>query len=121
MFVLRPAHMEAFARSCRETFEDDMTREISARFPSAIEDLGEEAVRERIRQGMERADRYAISTPADRARFIRFMFTLGPDFDTARRTRWAGAILEDTTVPASARLDRIRDEARRRRADERVG
>lgn len=120
MFVLRPEHMEAFTQSCRETFEDQMATEVAIRFPGEYEELGEERVRQRIRDGMDRAVQHEIVAVADIARFIRFTFSLGPDFDTARRTHWARAILVDTTTPPGERLDRIREEARRRRTEDRA-
>ena len=58
-----------------------MVLHIQARFPSQFEDLGEDKVRRRIQDGIERAERYEIRTQADVARFIRFMFGIRPDFD----------------------------------------
>jgi len=99
----------------RETFEDRMVRHLAVKFPIECEELGEEKVRSRIRDGVTRAKKYEIRAQADVSRFIRFMFAIRPDFDTAVRTMWAQEILEDTEASASDRLDRIREEARTRR------
>lgn len=115
MFVLRPEHLEAFAQSYRDAFEDRMVREVDQRFPSKFDEMGEEAVRAQIRAGVDRSLKYGISAPPHVARFIRFTFALGANFDTARRTAWARPILEDDSVPPGARLDKIREEARKRR------
>jgi len=115
MFVMRQHHMEAFEEGYRETFEDRMVLHIQAKFPIEFQELGEEKVRSRIEEGIERAERHEIRAQSDVARFIRFMFTIRPDFDTSRKTAWARPILEDTDVPAAERLDRIRDEARAQR------
>lgn len=115
MFVMRQHHMEAFEEGYRETFEDRMVLHLEARFPSQFDELGEEKVRRRIQEGVDRAARYEIRAQVDVTRFIRFMFAIRPDFDTSRKTGWARPILEDTSVPAAERLDRIREEARAQR------
>ena len=119
MFTLRQQHLDALAESYRETFEDHMVAHIRVKFPAQFEELGERKVRERVWDGVERAKRYEIRAQKDVARFIRFMFGIGPNFDTARKTAWVRPILEDKEVPASERLDRIRAEARERRREER--
>ena len=115
MFVMRQNHLEAFEAGYRDTFEDHMVQHVAAKFPTEYEELGEERVRGRIEDGIKRAERYEICAQPDVARFIRFMFAIRPDFDTSRKTAWAQPILEDTSVPAAERLDRIREEARAQR------
>lgn len=119
MFVIRQEHLDAFAESYKETFEDQMVQHLRVKFPAQCEELGEPKTRQRIGDGIERSRRYEIRSQADVARFIRFMFTLGPEFDTARKTRWVIPILEDSDASASDRLDRIRAEARERRQADR--
>lgn len=104
--------MDAFSRSAVETFEDRMVETLGARFPSECEELGEEGVRQRIRDGMERSASYEILTERDVAHFIRLMFGIRPDFDTSRKTSWVKEILEDTETPANERLTNIRQTAR---------
>ena len=113
MFKLRQAHIDAFEEVHRQTFEDRMVRDIAERFFSQYESLGDEAVRERICDGMERAPKYEIHAQADVAKFIRLMFGIGPDFDTSRKTRFARDILAQTERSAGARLDEIKTQARR--------
>jgi len=116
MFVLRPEHLEAFAQSYRDSFEDRMVREVDQRYPTKFDEMGEEAVRAQIRDGVDRSLKYGISAPPHVARFIRFTFALGPRFDMSRRTAWARPILEDDSMPPGDRLDKIRKEARKRRS-----
>ncbi|MFQ5462502.1 MAG: hypothetical protein ACE5E5_07730 [Phycisphaerae bacterium] len=115
MFTLRQAHIDATAAVYRVTFEDRMVRHLGVKFPSECEALGEEKVRDRIRDGVVRSQKYEIGAQPDVSRFIRFMFAIRPDFDTARQTAWARPILEDTNASASDRLDRVREEARKQR------
>jgi hypothetical protein len=112
MFVIRSQHMDAFSRSATETFEDRMVESLGARFPLECEELGEEGVRERIRDGMERSSSYEIIAERDVAHFIRLMFGIRPDFDTSRKTPWAKEILEKTQNSAGERLTNIGHTAR---------
>jgi hypothetical protein len=112
MFVMRQSHLEAFDEAVTEGFEDRMLGHLRARFPQECEELGEEGVRRRIRDGAKRAARYEMKSERDVARFIRFMFGIRPDFDKSRKTQWAADILKNTEVPAAERLDRIKIAAR---------
>lgn len=115
MFTMRQQQTDVFAADYRQTFEDRMVQHLRIRFPTKCEELGEEMVRDRIRDGIKRAARYEIKAERDVVRFIRFMFGIRPDFDSSRKTPWAGPILKDTKVPAGERLSRIKTVARERR------
>lgn len=121
MFTLRKEHTEAFAENYRIEFEERMVSHLRVRFPSQFDQYGEDKVRKLIWEGVERAKRYGIRAQPDVARFIRFMFAIGPDFDTARKTAWIRPILEDTSVPAADRLERIRQDGRAQRRASRLG
>ena len=112
MLIMRHQHMEAFSRTAVESFEDRMVARLGIRFPAECEELGDEGVRERIRDGMERSTQYEIRTERDVAHFIRLMFGIRPDFDTSRKTAWAKEILKDTQLPANQRLSTIGKTAR---------
>ena len=112
MFVMRNRHLESFSKSAAETFEDRMVGQLHARFPVECSELGDESVRQRIRDGMKRAPTYEICTERDVAHFIRLMFGIRPDFDTSRKTAWAKEIVSDTQVSASQRLTTIGKTAR---------
>ena len=112
MFVMRKRHMDGFAKSAAETFEDRMVGQLNSRFPAECNELGDEGVRQRIRDGVDRSATYEIRTERDVAHFIRLTFGLGPKFDTSRKTSWAKEILQDTQVPAGQRLTNIGQTAR---------
>lgn len=120
MFTLRQAHIDATAAAYRGIFEDRMVRHLAVKFPTECDELGEQKVRDRIVDGVARSRKYEIREQPDVSRFIRFMFAIRPDFDTARQTAWVRPILEDTESSAGDRLDRIREEARNRRRAKRV-
>ena len=112
MFIIRDRHKQALAQAAQEGFEDRMVVSLGNRFHKECTELGEEGVRRRIRDGLERAKTYGITAERDVARFIRLMFGIRPDFDTSRKTRWAGEILQQTDVPPAERLDRVKMTAR---------
>lgn len=115
MFVLRKAHLDSLSKAAMESFEDRMVPHLRASFPDECEELGEIGIRVRIQEGVERAKGHEIVAEKDVARFIHFMFTIRPDFDTSLRTRWAAAILGDVQAPPGERLERIKTEAKKRR------
>jgi hypothetical protein len=112
--------MDAFAGSQRDRFVEHMERHLRSRFPEDCETLGENGVRKRIEEGMEGAATYGIRVERDVATFIRYMFALGPGFDVAPETAWAGEILKDKTRTPAQRLDAIRERARSERSARRV-
>jgi hypothetical protein len=120
MLTLRQEHLDAFAACYRRTFVDHMVQHLKYKFPTQCEELGDQRIRARIADGVERAKRYEINAQPDVARFIRFMFTIGPEFDLSPTEPWIRPILEETEVPASERLDRIRYEGRQRRQDKKM-
>jgi hypothetical protein len=113
MFTLRQQHIDSFEAMYRETFEDRMVRDIAERFYPQFEAMGEEKVRDRISDGIERAARYDIYAQRDVAQFIRLMFGIRPDFDTSRKTPFAAEILQQTDRPVAERLEEIKKLARR--------
>ncbi len=115
MFVMRKAQLDSLGQTAGERFEDRMVLHLRNRFEQECRELGEEAVRDRIRDGIKRAARYEIRAERDVSRFIRFMFGIRPDFDTSRKTKWAGPILKDTNLVAGERLSRIKTVAREQR------
>jgi hypothetical protein len=119
MFVLSKKHMEAFAGSQHDRFVGHMERHLRSRFPEECEKLGERGVRKRIDEGIEGASTYGIRAERDVATFIRYMFALGPGFDLAPQTAWAGEILRDKSRSPAQRLEAIRERARTERSAQR--
>jgi len=114
MFVLREAHLAAFALAAREAFEDRMIARFAARFPDQCAELGPVGLLRHVTASIERTRGYGITTERDVAAFLRMTFFLGFDFDL--RAPWASVILTDRSAPASARLQSLADAARANRA-----
>lgn len=115
MFVLKQHHLDALAQVARESFEDRMAVMLRQRFAGQCDELGEDGLRERIADGIDRASGYDITAEQDVATFLRYMFGLRPDFDTARETAYAGKILREKDATAADRLARIKTAAREQR------
>jgi len=115
MFILRQEHLDAFQRVSRESFEDRMMPHLRERYAAECEKLGDAGVRERIQDGIDRAAKYGIKGEAEVSAYIRYMFGLGPDFDTAWKTSWAGEILRDTDLTPADKIAKIKVAAKEKK------
>ena len=93
MLKIRKEQMTAFADLMRRRFEDRMAARLRDLFPQKCTEMGAAAVRESIRDAVQRAARYGVTIEYDVARFIELTYLLSPDFDAA--LPWAAAILSD--------------------------
>lgn len=106
----------ATARAEREAWLVEHAR---ARYPSRCAALGEEAVRERVRLGLDRARAYRLFALEDVAWLLDALFLGDPDFE---RSPWGWAWVHALCLPGPpvARLERLMDlvdrELARRRA-----
>lgn len=90
---IRPAQIGVFSELADRTFEDWMVGHLRQFFPAQCDALGEEGLREIIRDGRTRAAHHGFRTRCDVCKYIDLMIVLGRDFDTDGRTRWAARIL----------------------------
>jgi len=111
MLVIREKQMRAFRAYMTNRFEDRMVLHVKEYFPKEFGALGEDAVRETIRHGIDRAWAYEIAVEHDVSRYINLMFTYGKDFDLNPALSWAAAILNDTKLSGPSRMDRLYEEA----------
>jgi hypothetical protein len=110
MPVIRHEQMEELNRRQAEKFEDRMVEHLRETFPEPCQEMGEDALREDIRYGMDRAESYGIESEQDVCNYVNLMMALGRDFDTDRP--WARRILTDPDVAGPAeRIDALYDEA----------
>lgn len=104
--------MTAFQAYMAGQFEHRAVGHIREVFPKDFAALGEPAVREWVRQGVEAAQRYGFEVEADVLRFIDLMFIFSRDFDRNPESSWAAPILRDEGREPKARMDALYDEAR---------
>ncbi len=112
---IRNEQIEAFNEARVSKFEQYMYDHLRKWIPGQCAELGEEAVRQRIHDGIDRAARYDVFGQRDLARFIDLMFVLGPRFDRDSRYPWARDILADDKLVPTEKVDRLCAEANSRR------
>ncbi len=109
---LSQAHFDAFKEKARGRFEDRMIEHLRRCFPSQFDDPGEEALRELIRAGVDKANGYGFVAERDVCKFIDLMVVFGEKFDKDRSLPWAREILSDPEEEdPSERIERLFDAA----------
>jgi hypothetical protein len=107
MFRIRPEHLAAFAQVSLDDFEDRMVEHLGEEFSEKCAALGEAAVRETIRHGVNRAAAYGLEDEYDVCLYLEVMLRLGRDFDKDPRQAWAVPILQDKTRDPLDRAERL--------------
>ena len=97
--------MEVFSKYMLKLFEDRVLILLERYFPEKCKEMGEQAVRDLIKKGIEDAAGYGIKIEYDLARYICLLIILGPDFDVDTRYPWASKILNDETLHPTVKLD----------------
>ena len=92
MFRIRKEQKAAFREDAIHDFENRMVAHVRRCLVEHWETLGDDALREVIRMGTERADGFGIVAERDVCKFVDLMLVFGTDFD--RRCAWAREILE---------------------------
>lgn len=117
MPIIRNEQIEEFDRREAAKFEDRMVEHLRESFPEQCEEMGEDAVREDVRYGVDRAESHEIESEQDVCNYVNLMFALGRDFDTD--LSWAQRILADPAIEIPAeKIDALYDEAERRLEEE---
>ncbi len=112
MIVINDGQMESMSVYMLEQFEDRMVVHLRKHWPKKCAALGEDAVRESIRKGVQRARSYGITSEYDVSRYVNCMYALCHDFDTDPRAPWAQPILTDAELPASSKMNRVCEHTR---------
>ena len=113
MLRIRTEQLDALRAPALDDFVDEMMLHVHEYFPKESMALGLEAVRERIEDGIKRAEGHGVTTPKGVCKFINMMMAFGPDFDTHPDTApWVKPILDDPAVPdGTARMDILSEKA----------
>jgi hypothetical protein len=110
MLVIRQSQMQAFRQAALGQFEDDMVVHLKEFAPKHCEVIGEPAVRNAIKLGIERARKYGLSNRGPVRFYIELMFMYGSDFDTDPQCSWASQVLNDEGFPDQmAKADQLYD------------
>lgn len=88
-------------------FERRAVAHIRENLPEQSAGFSDPQIRERVRDGVRRANRYGLESERQAMCFIDTGFLIGPDFDTRSDTRWARTLLEDRQLSANERAARL--------------
>jgi hypothetical protein len=103
--VIRSEQIQAFSEAMRERFENRAMAHLRRRFAAVLDKTGDDALRKRIRAGMECAASYGIRAESDVMRYLEYTVEYGPDFDTA--SGWAPPILGAEGASGARKMDEL--------------
>jgi hypothetical protein len=101
---IRRAQREALARAEVEDFVRALADHLEESFPAAVRRIDRDELLASIRSWVDRAVAWGFETERQASAFVDVAFVLGDGFD---RQPWARAVLEDRTLPARVRIDRL--------------
>jgi len=107
MLKLRKEHLEAFEAQVANRFAVRLVTHAKSVWPVECAELGEVAVTEIVKTGIQRAASLGLAQEMDIVRFVDLAFILARDFETNPLSSWTRPILADRTVAGSVKLDRI--------------
>lgn len=105
MMQIRPEQLELLAGVRRTEFESTVVAHLRDTFPEADIVSDEDALRQVLREGWQRARERGIVGRASLRRFAERLVVHGPSFDL--ELAWARAILEDDGLGQREKLDAI--------------
>lgn len=106
MLTIRQEQVEIFRQQYLQRFEDEMLVHLKMFSPRHSKVAGDEAVRQVIRLGVERAGKYGLTNRGPVRFYIELMFMFGSHFDTDPQYPWAASILNKTpAIDQSIRAD----------------
>ncbi|NUQ73418.1 MAG: hypothetical protein HUU21_07675 [Polyangiaceae bacterium] len=113
MLRIRTEQLEALRAPALDDFIDEMMLHVHEYFPKESMALGLAAVRERIEDGIKKAEAHGVTSPRGVCKYINMMMTFSPDFDTHPDTApWVCPILDNPEIPdGTARMDLLSDKA----------
>jgi hypothetical protein len=108
MITIRPAQMKTFEDAALRQFEDDMVSHLKAFAPEHCAAIGDDAVRQVVRTGMDKAQRYGLTNRGPVRFFLELKILFGSEFDTDPHLPWALQTLNDPKLPEQmAKADRL--------------
>lgn len=112
MFVIRDEQIRALDEVRRQHFVEKAVAHLSRHFPSDCERVGEKALHELVKSGIDRANAYELMRELDVTGFISLMLVLGPEFEKERENLWMGEILESDMVDPDGKMRMIFEDPR---------
>ena len=112
MLKIRKEQIGFFRPAVLRNFENNMIQHLQEFSPKHSQALGEDGVRNVVRLGVKRAEKYGLTNRGPVRFYIELMFMLGSYFDTDCQFPWASRILADPEIAdQTARADCLFDKA----------
>jgi hypothetical protein len=96
MFRLKRAQWDAFEKADVERFEEEMVAHLHRHFQEECLRMGDDALREFIAKGIERAEHAGIVTERSVCKILNVAMCFGSDF--MDQEPWAISIVKDDTI-----------------------
>ena len=96
MLVIRQEQWDAMQNSMHCEFEERCIAELRAFYPERLKTVEDETLREDVRSGLEKAERFGIKDDSFVIEFLKFIVEYGREFPYAEETEWACEILENS-------------------------
>lgn len=98
MMFIRQEQLDVFSDTAVKDFENRMVLHLRQSLPQECSTLNDEALRQAVRHGMERAASYGIVAERDVCKYTEVMLRLGRNFDRDAAFPQLQAILNDPTL-----------------------
>lgn len=104
MLVIRQKQIDTLIKKSDEEFVEFLFGHVKKEQPDFTSEYKDETLREMVRNGIKRAERYNFSTAEDITAFVSIMFEIAPNFDQPPPIK---AVLEDEKFSPAKRLERL--------------
>ena len=98
MLVIRSEQMQTMRGFALEEFENELVEHIKEFAPKHSEVIKDEGVREVVRLGIERSEKYGFTHRGPVRFYVEMMCMFGSDFDTDFQMPWAGGTLNNEVI-----------------------
>ena len=95
MLVIRKEQIDVLSQGMLSSFEDEMVAHLAEFSPPLFKVIKEEQMREAIRFGFKKADKYGLTLRGPIRLYLEMMLLFGSHFDTDPQYPWAAEILHD--------------------------
>jgi len=116
--LIRRSQMQAFEEASMVEFEQRTIAFLRAHLSGYTRSLSDEALRDLVRLGTERAVSYELRNDLDILRYVLLLVVLSPAFGADAQTAWAARILTDPHLKSEDKLDAITERLRFAMAEE---
>lgn len=105
MLIIRNKQFPVLGFSQRQAFVNKTLADLKELFPGDARVQNESATRALIEDAMVRAGKFGIESAREVSLFVFLVQEFGPGFESEAGHEWMRTLLQDRTMPASARLD----------------